>query len=314
MRLDGYAKTIGIVGYGSAGQRARRLLVHRLGIPEGLITVFDVRDKAGEVDGVKVIGDGVIGDGAGLRDQRALIICTPAHAHVFALENRNRQALFIEKPVSIIKDIGVTAAEVNRSEVLGLTGIVGYNMRFHPAVVAARKWVRAREYPAGIVLKLACHTNMATWPGQDYGSVTEECSHEIDMALHLLGPGKVTQCAGDRYRTGRRLISIAHDCGAFTFVDLNGGSANYLRTLHASDNKGLFGWATTNFAKAGDMVVTEGGAPPAFSFVAPAWTTDDMYAATLEDFLQHETIAPRGCTLRQGLEVLRLCKAAEEMP
>lgn len=141
-----------------------------------------------------------------------VLICTPASTHATIARDLLKRGyhgpLFVEKPIAT----ALEDCEVFRSWPSPVT-MVGYNWRFHPGPQCIRD-----EGASSVTL--SCFTNMVTWPGQDYGHPLLECSHELDLALWMNGPGLLQsdQCrvinAGRGYH-----LSLYHDC-QFTSVNL----------------------------------------------------------------------------------------------
>lgn len=98
--------------------------------------------------------------------------------------------LLVEKPL---------CSQIPQTLPASLTGriAVGYNLRFHPAVLALRAALRDEE-PVSAQLYAGQH--LPDWrPGRDYrtsysasaaqgGGVLRDLSHELDLALWLFGP------------------------------------------------------------------------------------------------------------------------------
>ena len=143
----------------------------------------------------------------------AVLICTPADSHADVARQLRSIAyagpLFVEKPlVTRLED-----AEVFRSWPHPVQ-MVGYNWRFHPHVAMCSAFIPAAQRS---FLHLECETNMAQWPGgARHGDPLLECSHEVDLARHWLGPVQ-SMIAGEL--NGGAYVQILHQRGS-SLIDL----------------------------------------------------------------------------------------------
>lgn len=115
----------------------------------------------------------------------AVMICAPASTHASLarglLASGYCGPLFVEKPL---------ATSVEDAEVFSRwphpTTMVGYNLRFQPMAIAMREMFK----PA-VCGSFHLDSDMQNWPGQSYGPMILECSHEIDLALWCGAPATV---------------------------------------------------------------------------------------------------------------------------
>lgn len=133
------------------------------------------------------------------RNPDCVLVCTPAKSHVpMAMKALESGAhLFIEKPVSTSLDGLDELAE--KANECGRTVQVGYNIRFHPAMMAIKRIV-----DSGCLGKiLVAHAEFGLyldkwWPNRDYresymahadlgGGLLMDASHEIDSLMWCLG-------------------------------------------------------------------------------------------------------------------------------
>ena len=147
----------------------------------------------------------------------AVFVTNPISLHVpVALEAaREGCHLFIEKPLSDTLDgVEELAALVQSKK---LVCMVGYQMRFHPALIQVRKWLR--EGRIGRVI--AADVHFGEWlpgmhPYEDYrkshaarldqgGGVIRCLSHDVDYPLWLFGPPV------DLFATGGHLSDLEMD-------------------------------------------------------------------------------------------------------
>jgi predicted dehydrogenase len=211
----------------------------------------------------------------------AVLICTPAATHEAVAEQLLDRGylgpLFVEKPIALR-----SAAPIFLEWPHPVT-MVGYNLRHDTSVDHLRRC----EPNAGL-LTLECDSR--TWPGAAYAGLLEECSHEIDLALHLGAPAEVATAVLSEHEADIRL-------GAW-HIHLNDRADRYWRR-----------WDAFGATQGSSHILTEPGA-----------LGDEMYVAELYEFLgnvrrhgQGKAIVGRGCSFAEGLRVIALCERAKEL-
>lgn len=191
-------KTIGVIGLGSIGMRhAKNLLAmgHKV--------------YGGDPDTDRVIelvasgGENEISQPYELGKLDAVVIASPTETHAHYLNhavNANIPVL-IEKPISggrpevIIEILDKATKPI----------MVGNNLRFHSCVKQTKEWM-----DEGLIGKPLCAAFSVSQYNNKY---TDPCilnwgAHEIDLALYLLGPAKVTAAVGNHDITD---ICLLHD-------------------------------------------------------------------------------------------------------
>lgn len=139
-----------------------------------------------------------------------VLVCTPAATHlplvIGALEVGAH--VFVEKPLSVNLE-GVDAL-LQKVQSDGRIVQVGYQLRYHPAMVEAK-----RILDSGRLGKiLTAHAEFGLflerwWPGRDYrksymasddlgGGLLLDVSHEIDLMVWFLGPVKEVTAYGEK--------------------------------------------------------------------------------------------------------------------
>lgn len=170
------ALKLGIIGCGSIGKRHIRNALD-LGCE---VSAYDV-----EVSAFAELPKSVKCSQTWPEDADACIICTPADQHAAHAVNcwRRNTPVLVEKPLALSIEQWVVRGPHAWPLVM-----VGYNWRMHRVVRELRQRI------VGVVGTQRCEAsfwyigNRATWPGKSYADTLLECSHEIDLALHLLGP------------------------------------------------------------------------------------------------------------------------------
>lgn len=293
---------VAVFGNGSMGARHSRNaqdLGHEVTIHDPL-RGFGVDNEAAELET--------------MRKAHAIIIATPATTHARLLWN----ALWLgARPVLIEKPLAVNAAQ---AQALAATFklqservMVGYNLRFHPHVGAM--YLAQREGAIGAVVGASFHVlcDGTTWPGASYADALLECSHEIDLALHLLGPAHVADAMQSHDGREWRLV-LQHDAGPMSNVHMSTAARDYSRGAVIVGARGELVW-TWN-------------APESWSALSVCGERERLtvdadltYRVELAAFLGRAALpdATAGsmfvgvADMDAGLRVLRLCDAARAM-
>lgn len=171
---------------------------------------------------------------AALANASAVIICSPNQLHLADLRAAIARKLhvFIEKPISH------TDADVEKlldqAATAGLTVFCGFNLRYHPSVVAVRDWIGQGRLGTPLWARFTVATYLPEWrPQQDYrkgytadpvsGGVLFDCSHEIDLANHLLGRGDVKAAV---VRRSGILDMASEDCAELVLEHASGAHSS----------------------------------------------------------------------------------------
>ena len=288
-----------VVGYGSIGSRHARLLeeqghdVHC--VTRNNACPFPVHPELTE--------------GLAAFEPDGVIVCNETAAHQAALEALLDAGfsgpVLMEKP--LFKTVPVPLPQVPD------TVFTAYNLRFHPLVK------RVREFLLGVPLhsaRLHVGQYLPDWrPGTDYaagysasrakgGGVLRDLSHELDLALWLLGPWRRVTALGGHFSgldidsddVYALLLETAR-CPAVS-VNLNYLSKPARRGMEINGQ----GLSLKADLIAGTLEVN--GQEERFPV-----GRDTTYATQLADFCagERETL----CTWAEGLDVLRLIEAAE---
>ena len=137
----------------------------------------------------------------------AAVIASPSDCHEAGLRacvERGKHVL-IEKPISVA--IGQLPELLARAKEKKLVAMMGNNLRFHPCVDE----IKRREISWRLWANFICSTTTDK-PGYLSDGVTL-CtgSHEVDLALYLLGPAQVLTATGDEKMVD---FVLRHDSGA----------------------------------------------------------------------------------------------------
>lgn len=204
-----------IASLGSIGRR--HLRVARALLPEAEIALLRRPETAAEPapEGVSTVF-GALEDALAFRPDLA-ILCSPAPMRMAQAEAllESGAHLLMEKPIAA-EPAGLDRL-LARIAAADRVVRVGYVLRFHPLLAAARARLRAGAIGAPRLARFEVGQYLPDWRQGDYrrdvsaqaalgGGALLELSHEIDLALWLLGaPDSVTASIG---RVGRLEIDV----------------------------------------------------------------------------------------------------------
>jgi len=313
---------IGIIGLGMMGRHHARVAREVEGVE--LVAVADAMgDPHGVAGGLplydsveKLIAHGI--------DAAVVVVPTQFHEEVgVALAEAGVHAL-IEKPIAHSLDSGQRIVEAFERN--GLVGTVGHVERFNPALIELRK--RLEHGELGQVYQI--HTRrQGPFPARiaDVGVIKDLGSHDIDLTAWLAGSHYTEVAAHTAFQSGRQhedMVSISAKLG-------NGIITNHLvnwltpfkeRLTLVTGERGAFVADTLT----ADLTFYENGtfasewhAVTAFRGVSEGTVT--RFALEKREPLKSEQEAFRdrilgkpseAVSLREGLEVLRVCEASIE--
>lgn len=175
--------------------------------------------------------------------------------------------------------------------------LVGYNLRYHSCVRQALRWLSAGFIGEALYgsFVLAQYNNR---PHYLRDGVVLNWSHEIDLALHLLGPAK------DLARVSRNnsvsTLFLEHDGGAASAVHLNYINKNEERYFDIIGVMGKIHCVLAPYRLA--ECHCEDGSMYTYTYDT---TFDEDYVTEMKAFLSGD-IGP-GCTAKQAIEVMNIC-------
>lgn len=294
------SKTIGIIGLGSIGMRHAKNLIamgHKVhGHDPGNGKAMDALNVAG----------GIASSSDEFNNMDGIIIASPTAMHMKHAEEfwpryrygkAKNAAIFIEKPIYH------RWPDMLGGESLNSPDMVGYNMRFHNCVIRADTMLAEGR----IGTPYAAHFIVAqknSRPSYLRDGVILNWSHEIDLALHLLGPAKVIASA-TRLTDGKDDLTdiiLLHDSGCRSHIHLDYLGDPEIRDFYIQGDKGnLFAnlikprFITTRDSK-GEQTEHLGD------------TFDQNYVTEMKAFIDCIDGKPHlGCTGAEALEVLKIC-------
>lgn len=285
-------KTIGVIGLGSIGMRHGRNLT-------GM--------------GHQVIGfDPVaIGDGfpslwpppmSGYDKLDAVIIASPTDQHVSDLINiPDHVPVFMEKPVGATQadyDF-LRISDIDRDQIK----MVGYNLRFHGCVKKVKEWLNARKIGEVLWANFTLGQHSIKPPYLRDGVILN-WSHEIDLAIYLLGDAKIkgSSTAMMEGRDYMADILLTHNRGCNSTVHLDYISDPECRRFRIQGGGGIIEVDLVRFTA--DLYCETPTEP--FRWKDSTW--NETYIEEMQAFIDRidgkETI---GCNAVEGLKVLEIC-------
>lgn len=274
---------IGILGYGSIGARhgqnalwlGHKVIYHDPKQPDGL-----PRDEV-------------------IKRSDAVIIASPTPSHFDDLLDCNREGkvCFVEKPISN------RAIKGSPDHVL----MVGYNMRFHPCTLKAAEWLKDERIGKPLWASFIC-AQYNEKPDYLRDGVTLNWSHEIDLALHLLGPAKLAAAAINGSDSIAD-ITLTHETECQTSIHLDYVTRPEHRGFSVAGEKGVL---IANLPQRSIMLLDSNGNHRQ-SEVYPGDYGND-YATEMAAFIDRvEGKEAPGCTAAGAIEVLKICLKAKKM-
>jgi predicted dehydrogenase/spore coat polysaccharide biosynthesis protein SpsF (cytidylyltransferase family) len=197
-------RRVAILGCGAIGQRHIRNLRH-LGITE----ILALRSRQGTAQELgPELGIREVQDWQELLDAQvdAVIISNPTSLH---LEMATRliphvRGLFIEKPLAAsLHGVQTLLQQVRAHKVVSF---VGYNLNFHPVTLMIQELLESDQLGQPLLFQCQVGQWLPDWhPYEDYrkayyarrelgGGVTLTLSHELHLALTLLGSAQAVSC------------------------------------------------------------------------------------------------------------------------
>lgn len=154
----------------------------------------------------------------------AAVVATPSQFHegpLRACVERGKHVL-IEKPISV--GMGLLPDLLRVADDKGLVVMMGNNLRMHPCVQMAKRWIAE----GSIGRPLWAHFNCAQLNSKYTDSVVLNWgAHEVDVALHLLGPARVLCASVEDDKIADFVLQ--HDSGARSSFHLDYITPNEIR-------------------------------------------------------------------------------------
>jgi predicted dehydrogenase len=306
-----------VIGAGSIGLRHRRVL-EGLGVRTGLVSR---RPSAGDGEGATTHTD----LGVALRDVRPdhVVVATETATHRAALRQLAQEGfdgtVLVEKPL-MGSAPAVHLGGVAFEEAPFRAAAVGYQLRFDPAVGAARLALAGAPL---VSVEASVGQHLSTWrPGRDMGDtasariddgggVLRDLSHELDLVLWLAGDWRRVCALGGR--SGALGPTVETDDRWGILLELESGAVATIH-LDAIDRVGRRRLTLVGAAHSAAVDLIAGTvvhAGPDGDSVARHPKERDEVLADMHRALLEGGVDERLCSLEQGMAVVRLIVAIE---
>lgn len=287
----------GLLGLGSIGSRhARnlRMLGHE-------VIGYDIDEKKQREFQGKILTYANV-----INDTEATIIATPTPRHYYDIKSCEllEKPTFVEKPLMSLEDFIKGSAPPPDL-------FVGYMLRFHPCVKAAKNWIDQGYIGEPVWANFICG-QFNDKPDYLRDGVILNWSHEIDLALYLLGPAKVA-AASVHKTNGQDDIAdfvLEHDSGARSTIHLDYVTKNEIRE----------GWIVGTEKNIGmDLLGRRNSMGKIIQEFGGDWNAD--YIDEIQEFINYVQMGKmldtplhaQWATGSDGLAVLDICKQVKNI-
>ncbi len=298
---------IGLLGLGSIGMRhARnlRMLGHE-------VIGYDSEDKKmKEFQGKLYARDDIIANSA------AIIIATPTVNHYSDIQAciGAAKSFFIEKPVARTREeYELLSRQPNVNYAM-----VGYMLRFHPCVKAAKQWIDNGNIGKPLWAQFTCgQFNDKMQYLRD--GVVLNWSHEIDLALYLLGPAKVlTASVGVSYAVPWGAMK-GNDNIADIILEHESGARSTIHLDYVTKNEIREGWIVGDEKNIGmDLLGRRNSMGKVIQEFGGDWNADYIdemadFIMAVEAHLERFPYPSPRATGEDGLRVLEICHEVRKL-
>jgi len=278
---------IGILGLGSIGRRHeanfKSLGCEVVGY-DPAVTSFDKFDEVFDCDGI--------------------VVASPSSEHF-------KQISYAHKPLFVEKPLVMTQEEWN-SVPLHNVRMVGYNLRFHSCVQEARGWMGIGLIGKPLWARFTC-AQYNNRPAYLRDGVILNWSHEIDLAIHLLGGADVLGAAASATSEDcADVLLLHHRNKCHTTIHLDYLTRPERRGFVIVGDKGAIECDLVNrqvFRRGEDGKIAD-------AFVGiDNWDTNYLYEAkTFLRVLEYKATPDECffCTAREAHDVVGICLKAKE--
>jgi predicted dehydrogenase len=249
-----------------------------------------------------------------------VLICTPPslHAEQAMAAIKVGSHVFVEKPLANnMADIDELVSEAKKKQAIVH---VGYNLRFIPGLVALQELITNRDLGKPLWGRFEFGQYLPDWrPWQDYrqsytarrslgGGIILDASHEIDLAMWLLGravdvccmAGKTSNLQMDVEDTAT--ILVRHESGAQSDIHVDCVQREYSRSLKIAFEQGAVTWSwPENIVRINEIDKAERLILPPKNYMA-----NQMYVEELQSFLSAVVSRTQSSSMAEGREVMRV--------
>jgi len=164
-----------------------------------------------------------------------VVIALPAKDHLWAIETAIKydKHVFVEKPICTIEHLDETRKAVELAREKQLVVAVGYNLRFHPVVMSVHD-----EIATGMLKPMWGSFVLRQKPARPLAYFLEEwASHEVDLAMHLMGSEDIDGASLFRGDDEIR-IAIQHGPWGASFIHADAYTEPFRRAFTIVDREG----------------------------------------------------------------------------
>lgn len=283
---------IGIIGYGSIGKRhAENFFSHGKNRD---VLIYDPDPKSGAEHSLI----GVAKDFASLASEAdAFVIASPSEKHSMQIHEITRQS---SAPILVEKPIATSRRQMNDLAALDRI-MVGYNLRFLRSVQKTKEILdEGRIRPLWARFTCAQYNDR---PEYLRDGVILNWSHEIDLALYLMGPAKM-KASNTVLKNGQDVltdITLEHDSGVTSTIHLD-----YLKKPQVRGFSVIGEESNIMCDLADGMFMHE---KPWSKDMLMEGEFDDCYVREMGQFIKFCETGDlgAGCSAQEALQVLDIC-------
>lgn len=280
-------KRVGVIGNGSIGKRH---VANLISLGHSVLTYDPIQAISWPEIPMASLAD--------IKQCDAIVIASPTPNHLDHFIEFKGRPIFMEKPIAD-KEASIVSPD--------MIAMVGYNLRFHSCVLKAKEWIDADFLGYPIWANLVC-AQFNDKPDYLRDGVILNWSHEIDLALYLIGPATVGACVSNK-KESLADISLIHANGCYSTIHLDYETKPEVRQTIIVGTEATI---IIDIVNRRAWLRSVGGAV-LDSFVGID-TFDENYLDEMETFIARidgkETI---GCSGNEGLEVLKVCLDAKRL-
>jgi predicted dehydrogenase len=238
----------------------------------------------------------------------AVVIASPTSEHLDDIHECEvmKRPCFVEKPIADGKiDIKATTLKSYKYPLM-----VGYNLRFHPCVLKAKEWLDDGRIGNPYWASITC-AQFNDRPEYLRDGVTLNWSHEIDLALYLLGKAEVTGAAITKNDDIADILLRHSVSGAQTTIHLDYVSRPEQRGFSIAGPGGVI---IVNIPNRNITLIDQEGNLKQGEQFPGSYDTD--YITEMSAFVARVEGSGNpilGCTAEEAIEVLKVCLKAKKV-
>lgn len=213
---------IGVLGLGSAGKRHANNVVELGHAMQGYDPAWDHEESRRNWV---------------LDNSDAIIIASPSEHHLQDLRDCivHRKPVLVEKPISLTghsKEVGELLAAADNLPVA-----VGFNLRFHPAIMKLREVLHQRPYYGSF---WCCQHTTSQGPLTN-GCINDWAPHEIDLARYIMDDDlRVIDKQVDLFQVDLSLLGWGSGCHVHLHADMR--HRGNVRGGHVLTEEATYSW------------------------------------------------------------------------